>query len=237
MAGLLYAKQCPINENISVCIPSVGEILDDEENFFEIVSTVVATPYDMMVPLDDAGIDFTKLTDFDLFMLMVGNLQNRDVSLLFGDLSFDSFAPAINKETKEMVLVDMERDIVIDRVIHRDIANMVRKILSLERNEKKAGNEEARKYMIERARIKQKRRAKKTDKYKSQVEDIIISLVNAEEFPYNYQTVRDITIYQLYSSLNQISHTIHFDNTMIGYYAGTVKIEDLKPEDRTWLRT
>lgn len=237
MAGLLYAKQCPINENISVCIPSVGEVLDNEDEFFELVSTVVATPYDMMVALDDVGINFTKINDFDLFMLMFGNLQHRDTSLLFGDLCFDNFTPAINKETNEMVLVDIEKDIVIDRTIHHEIATVIRRILSLERNDKKAGNEEARKYMIERARVKQKRKAKKTDKYKSQIEDIIVSLVNAEEFPYNYQTVRDITIYQLYSSLNQISHTIHFDNTMIGYYAGTVKIEDLKPEDRTWLRT
>lgn len=237
MAGLLYAKQCPINENISVCIPSVGEVLDNEDEFFEMVSTVVATPYDMMVALDDVGINFTKINDFDLFMLMFGNLQHRDTSLLFGDLCFDNFAPAINKETNEMVLVDIEKDIVIDRTIHHEIATVIRRILSLERNDKKAGNDEARKYMIERARVKQKRKAKKTDKYKSQIEDIIVSLVNAEEFPYNYQTVRDITIYQLYSSLNQISHTIHFDNTMIGYYAGTVKIEDLKPEDRTWLRT
>lgn len=237
MAGLLYARSCPINDQIQVNIPLVGEVLDNEDEFFEIVSTVVATPYDMMVPLDDAGIDFSKLTDFDLFMLMFGNLQHRDVSLLFGDLCFDNFAPAINKETKEMVLVDLEKDIVIDKYVHRDIANLIRRILSLERNNKKAGNDEARKYMIERARVKQKRRAKKADKHKSQLEDIIVSLVNAEEFPYNYQTVRDITIYQLYSSLNQISHTIHFDNTMIGYYAGTVKIEDIKQEDRTWLRT
>lgn len=67
------------------------------------------------------------------------------------------------------------------------------------------------------------------------LEDYIVALVNTEQFPYNYKTVRDISIIQFYASLNQISHKIKFDNTMVGYYAGTVKLDDISESDRSWI--
>lgn len=238
MAGLLYAKSLPINDSLAIRVPTVGEILDDEDTYFEIVSTIIATPYDMMVQLDDAGIDFTKISSFELFCLTIGNLQDKDTSLVLGDLSMKRFAPAVNGETNEMVLVDVDQKIVIDAAVHELMCSAIRKILWIKKNEKMPANEEAKRYMLSRARRKLKRMEReKQQKDKSQLENLIIGLVNTEQFPYNYQTVRDITIYQFYSSLHQISHKIKFDNTMIGYYAGTVKLEDLSLEDRTWFNS
>lgn len=107
-------------------------------------------------------------------------------------------------------------------------------MLHIEKNNKKPGNEVTRDYLIERER---KRQARAKNKQKdSPLEKYIIALVNTEQFPYNYETVRDISIYQFYASLNQIAHKIKYDNTMAGYYAGTIKFEDLAPADRTWIQ-
>lgn len=232
MAGLLYARQQQINEHFSVHVPSVGEIYDNEDAYYDVVCSIVSTPYDMMVQLDDAGIAFTKINDFDLFCLMFPRLQEIDTSLVFGDTDLRGFKAAVNQQNGNIVLVDDASDAVIDRAIHDEIAKFLRMILHIEKNEKRPANEEARKYMIERARKKQSRMKKKKE---SGLEDFIVALVNNADFPYNYETVRDISIYQFYSSLHQISHKIKFSNTMIGYYAGTVKFEDLNPKDRSWI--
>ena len=237
MAGLLYADHIQINEKIAVAIPRVGEILDNEDSYFSVVSAVVSTPYDMMVQLDDAGIDFTKINDFELFCLMFGHLQENDTHLVFGDLDLSKYQTATNRETKELLLLNVETGDVIDRPIHNQICTAIRSILRMEKVVKHPANEEARKYMIQRARVKQKSlmRKQKANGKKSQLEDIIVGLVNTSEFPYDYQSVRDISIYQLYASLHQVTHKIRYDKNMIGYYAGTVKLEDLKQEDRSWL--
>ena len=236
--GVLYQDHVFINDAISIRVPSVGDVIDDEDNFFAAVTSVISTPYDMMVQLDDAGIDFTEIDNFGLFCMMINNLRDGSGSILFGDLDFSKFEMAFNKKTNEVVLLDEENGLVIDRAVHEQMAVAVRKILQIKKNVKKPGNEEGKKYMLKIARMNQKRQRRLAkDKETTQLEDIIISLVNNREFPYNYETVRDISITQLYLSLNQVGHKINYDNIMRGYYAGTIKLEDIKHDERTWLRS
>lgn len=235
VGALLYANSYDINEHISIHIPTVGEIMDSGDLYDSIICTIVATPYDLMVQLDDIGIDFSKITDFDLFCLLFNQLQSVDTSMVFGDLDLKGFKPAMNKENDMIVLLNEETGVVIDKLIHATIADFLRKILCIKKNDKRPGNEDARLYMIEKERRKQKRAKRKKQSERSQLENLIIALVNTAEFPYNYQTVRDISIYQFYTSLHQISHKVNYDNTMVGVFAGTVKLDDLPKEDRTWI--
>lgn len=236
MAGLLYAREHRINDFITINIPTVGEVLDNEDTYNEIICTIIGTPYDMMVQLDDAGIDFTKINDFELFCLMFSNLQELDTSLVFKNLDLKGFRTAISEQNGNVVLWDEATGATIDLAIHHQIAAFVRNMLKMKRETKRPGNEEARKYMIERARVKQKRMKRKRQET-SQMEEFILALVNTEEFKYNFETVRDITIYQFYASLHQVTHKIRFDNSMTGYYAGAIKFEDLPKEDRSWIQT
>lgn len=238
MKRLLYADHIKINDAISIQIPKVGDVWDNEDDYFGAVTSIISTPYDMMVQLDEAGIDFTTISTFELFCRMFSRLQEMDTSLVFGDLDLTKFELAVNRKTNELVLIDEEEGIVIDRAIHEDISNNIKRILQINKPVKKPGNEEGKKYMIRIAKMnlrKQKRLLEKKDT--SQLEDIIVSLVNTPEFPYTFETVRDISIYQLYLSLNQISHKIKYDNTMHGYYAGTIKFEDISLTDRTWIKS
>ena len=90
--------------------------------------------------------------------------------------------------------------------------------------------------MLEKARkkMKRKKRQKQPD---SQIEDLIVALVNTAEFPYNYESVKDISIYQFYASLKQVTHKVKFDKTMIGVYAGTVQFDKLDMDERSWILT
>ena len=233
--GLLYARSYPINDKISVAIPSVGEILEDETAYYGMVSAVTSTPSDFMVQLDDIGIDFSKITSYELFLMLFRGLQESDTRLIFGDLDLSGFKTAVNEQNNQIVLLDQENDIVIDRVIHHQICEILRKINHLEKNDKHPGNEEARKYMLERARIKQQRARRK--KPKSQLEEMIIAMVNTEQYKYDYEGTLGLTIYQFNSSVYQIIRKINYDNTMIGCYAGTVNIKELSQDDLNWLST
>lgn len=232
--SLLYARSYPVNDKISIRIPTVGEILENEVAYNSILSCVISTPYDMMVYLDDMGIDFEKLTEYDLFLLLFPSLQSADTSIVFGDLDLSKFSPAINEKNGQVILLNAEDDIVIDRGVHDLICQAIRKINHLEKVTRRPGNSEAKKYMIERARIKLQRAARRK-RETSELEKLIVALVNTEEFKYGYQEVLDLTIYQFRASVDQIIHKIHFNNTMIGVFAGTVKAKELPQEDLTWI--
>lgn len=231
--SLLYKSECRVNDAISVMIPTVGEILENESTYYELVSLIVSTPYDMMVQLDDMGIDFTQINDYELFLLLFDVLRARDTRLLFGELPLHNFEKTVNPQNGMTILRDSVSGARIDQSIYTMICAAVRKIHHLKRSSKKPANEAAQKYMIQRAREKMRRAKKGADE--SYLEELIVAMVNTEQFPYNFETVKDLTIYQFNESVQQVSKKIEFDNTMHGVYAGTISAKDIPQDDLNWL--
>ena len=233
MQSFLFEDSVHINDYIEVKIPTVNEVLENEEQYYGIVSSLVATPWDMMVQLDDLGIDFTEIDDYELFLITFQTIRVQDTHLIFGDLDLSGFEPAINDENQTIVLLDKNSGTVIDKSIHYMIAETLRRIHHLERNIKKPGNEEVKKFLIERARKKlmRQRRMKQT----SQLEPLIIAMVNTEQFKYNYEETKALSIFQFNESVIQIVKKIDYMNKMHGVYSGTVNVKDLRQEDINWL--
>ena len=47
--NLLYQRQIKINDDIQVIIPTVGEVIDDEDSYYGLVSLLTAMPIDLIV--------------------------------------------------------------------------------------------------------------------------------------------------------------------------------------------
>lgn len=231
--NLLYQKEYKINDYISVVIPTVGEIVDHEDIYYNLVSILTAMPIDMLVELDDAGVDFTSINEYELFLLMFPGLKSQDTSLIFGNLDLSKFNMAINEQNGEIVLLDEEHDIKIDRVIHSQIAMALRKIHHLEKNRRKPANDEAKQFMLKRAREKMKRnRNREKD---SQLESLIVAMVNTKEYKYDFEGTRELSIYQFNRSVRQVINRVDYDNRMYGVYTGTINVKELSQDDLTWL--
>ena len=231
--NLLYKDSFDINDKIHVMIPKVGAILRDEDGYYSLVSTLTAMPRDMMVQLDDYGIDCTTINEYDLFLMLFNGMREQDTSLIFGDLDLTLFEPAVNESNDTLVLLDRKNDIVIDRAIHNKIALVMRTIHHLEKNTRKPANEESKKYLLERERLKQARNKKK--KHESQLEQLIVAMVNTKEFKYDYEGTRELSIYQFNQSVRQIINKVDYDNRMIGIYTGNLNAKELSQDDLNWL--
>ena len=224
--SLLNATSVDIVPNLSIRIPTVGEILEDEEHYYSLVSSLTATPFQYMVQLDDMGIDFTTINDWELFMMLFPSFAKTDVSLLFGNLDLSDISIYKNSQNDSIVLYSPKNDIVIDELVYNDIVKYIRKINNLKRENRKPGNDEAKEFRIKLERKKQKRNTKKPKE--PYLEKLVVALVNTSEFPYNYETCMDLSIYKFNQSFKQIQQKITFDNTMIGVYAGTVDTSKIK---------
>lgn len=231
--NLLYKSEVKINDDIKVMIPTVGEVLEHEEEYYNLVYMLTASPADMMVQLDDMGIDFTTIDEYQLFLSTFIAMKDADTSLIFGDLDISKFQLSINPVNNMVVLRDNKNQIMIDRGIQVLIADAIRSIHHLKRNTRKPANAAARKYMIQRAREKLRRRKGQSED--SQLEELIVALVNTEQFPYTFETVKELTIYQFNECVQQVVKKIDFDNRMRGIYAGTVSAKDMSQSDLNWL--
>lgn len=231
--NLLYKQEYAINDYISIQIPSVGEVIDDEDSYYNLVTILTSSPYDFMVQLDDANIDFTSINDYELFLLLFNQFKEKNTRLIFGDLDLSKFVFDENPQNGQMILIDKSTGAVIDRIIHNQIACALRKIHHLEKNRKKPANQEAKDYLLERARKKMKRRKRNAEE--SELESLIIAMVNTEQYKYDFEGTRELSIYQFNESVRQVIKKVDYDNRMYGIYTGTINPKELSPDDLNWL--
>ena len=223
-----------ITPKLSVRIPTVGEILEDEKSYYTLINSLTATPFQYMVQLDDMGIDFTTINDYQLFLLIFPSFAKTDMSILFGNINFSDIEVGTNPQNDSTILYSKNNGIIIDELVYSEIVKAIRKINGLQRENRKPGNDEAKKFRLELERKKQKRNARKP--YDPYLEKMVVALVNRPEFKYNYEQVEDLSIYQFNKSFEQIKTSINFDNTMIGVYAGTVDVNKLKDKSSlSWI--
>lgn len=225
--SLLKLSSVEILPNLSIRIPTVEEILEDEFSYYSIINSLTASPFQYMVQLDNIGIDFTTISDYQLFMMLFTVYAKSDLSIIFGDLDTSDFI--VQGKGGCEFLYSTKNKLEINEEVYHDIVNTLRKINLLEKVNYKPGNESARKYLLEKERKKQKRNAKQ--KQEPYLEKLVISLVNTSEFKYDYDSCMDLSIYKFNQSFKQIQHKIAFDNTMIGVYAGTVDTSKLSNKD------
>lgn len=230
--NLLYKDSYTIDDKIIIRIPTLKEVLEDEDSYYGLVYTITSMPVDRLVQLDDLGIDFTTIDSYELFLLFFPAIRTMDTSLIFKDLDLSKFELATDEETQTLSLVDKENDIVIDRRVHGQIAATLRKIHHLDKNRRKPANKEAKEFMLQVERDKMKRNKRSNF---STLESLIIALVNTEQFCYRYDNVLDLTIYQFNESVKQIVKKIDYEHRMSGVYAGTISAKDLSQDDLNWL--
>ena len=123
----------------------------------------------------------------------------------------------IDKRDNRKFLYSPKNDLQIDEHTYLTMAQWIRKINILKRVSKQPGNDKAKEYLIEKNRRKQKRLARK--KWESELEKLVVALVNQGDFKYNYEEIMDLSIYKFYQSFKQIQTNINFENTMRGVYA------------------
>ena len=219
---------------LSVRIPTVGEILEDEQHYYSLISSMTATPFQYMVQLDNMGIDFSTVTDYQLFMMLFPSLVREDTRILFGDADLSDLRMYRNNENGAFLLHSEKSDVTIDELTYHWIAEQIRKINGLQKENRRPGNQEAKEFRIALERKKQRRNANKP--FEPYLEKLVVALVNRAEFKYNFEQVNHLTIYQFNQSFEQIRTSINFGNTMIGVYAGTVDTSKIKDKScLSWL--
>ena len=232
--NLLFKSEIVINDFVSIRIPTVGEIIENEDSYYNLVHLLTAMPVDLMVLLDDVGTDFSTINDYDLFIMLFGVIKQCDTKLIFGDLELSPFEFAVDEDTGRPVMLDPKTERKFDRALQVNIAETLRKIHNIEKNTRKPGNEEARKFMIERARKKMNRSRRR--KHDSQLEGLIVAMVNTEQFKYDFAGTLELTIYQFNESVRQVTHKQNYSNLMFGIYSGSIDPKTINQDDLNWLK-
>lgn len=224
----IAGKTYHVNQYIKVYSPEVYEVIDfGEEDYFRVLNLFVRKPYDIAVELDDNGIDYQSITDWDLFVDTAPYIPIEYSCIIFGRFDFSKLKAYINENGMKILINDENPEIIIDEAIYRIIVTYLRYIHFIsEKVEYDVGNSIAKKFLLERMRRKQKKAMNDylsgRKKRHSQIADMIKYCVNNAGFKYDYESVMHIKLNLLYESYFFLVHGDERRSVMYGVYNGTV---------------
>ena len=222
-----------INDKIKVLQPKIRDILYfGEKEYLSVVQTLCATSSNMKSQLADSGIDWETVEDFQMFQTLAPSLNVDKTHLVLGDIDLSKFKIYPNKQNDEVVMVDINNDIVIDRLIYLRIVEYLRKVHGLTRAHDVAQTKFTHEALIEMDREDIEKNANKP--YKSFLWPLISSIKARQG--YTKQYVLDMQIYELIHEANRLQIIVQSDALLQGSYSGMVDTKKIPKESFNWMR-
>ena len=230
---LYIGDEYVINEHISVLQPIIKDIAEfGEKEFFSVLHTVTAIPSDMKANLDDMGLDWMEVEDFELFMMLAQTLTPDRTSILFGDLDFSKFKPFRNNQNGDIVLADIETGIVIDKMIYLRIVTYLRKAFNITPKIEKAANKMTKKILIEEDRKKQL--FNKDKPFKSYLLPLISSVKVKQGYTKDY--VLNMGYVEFMNDVARLQVIHNADHLLSACYAGTIDMKKINKSELNWMK-
>ena len=232
---MYFGEPYRINDKISIYIPTIGDIVEfGERNYYSVVHTLTCIPSDMKSQLDDLGINYMEISDFDLFMMLTRGLTKESTQLILGDLDLSKFEPCLNQENNEPVLYDRDNDIIIDKLIYMKMVGYIRKIHSIKPKVEKAANETTRKILIQLDRDKIRKAQK--EPYKSQLKGLISAMMRYPGFKYKKNELKECGLYEFMDTIQGAQIYVSTTALLSGMYSGMVDTSKIDKKEFNWMR-
>lgn len=227
-----------ISEHIKIHQPSLSEICDfGEQEYYSMVYNFTATPQSIKVQLWDMGVDYTKITPYELFYSILYKMypQNK-TSILFGNLDFTNFQVMQRKDNQNIILYQEINDepVIIDEFTYNVITDYLRKSHIISKDEKIPANETTKIILIEDDREEMERN--KNKEYHSQLKNLISSMINSNGFKYNHAEVWNMKINAFMDSVKRISKIKNADLLLQSGYSGFgVNLKEISNKKLDWM--
>lgn len=250
---MYFGEDYWVTDKIKITQPTIGDILEFGDNdFYSIVSTICSNPTSFRLSLWKEGIDWNKVSDFELFCRIIRNFTPKDTHLLFGDLNFSWFRLLHddNKDCDELVyipfdensnpiLTDYEDLIIIDELVYMKMIKYLRKMFDINPKVEHAKNKATKEAMIweDEENLKIQQRNKKDDDVKKSVFlPLISSMVNHPGFKYKTNELKEIGIVQFMDSVKRLQTYENTTALLKGLYSGFVDGSQIKNKDINWMK-
>jgi hypothetical protein len=231
--SLYFGESYKINDYIAIKLPNIGEIVRyGEREYYSMVQTITAIPSDMKSQLWDMGLDWTQITDFQLFMMLAPTLPQSKTKIIFGDIDFQAMRPFENNTNDTVVLANPNTGAIIDELAYGKITSYLCAAHGFTKKVEKAANEFTKKFMIEEDRQKIQYNAKQP--YKSFLRQIVSAVKCRMGYSLDY--IKNMGLYELTDDLARLNIIVQSDALLKGSYSGMVDTSKIPKKNFDWTR-
>lgn len=239
MLQMYYGMDYKVSDNIIIRIPTIGEIIEfGEKRLYAAIMPFIGNTTSYRLQLWDMGIDWNKISDYELFVSLVQGIRKEDSSILFcGDIDFQSLRPYINQENNEIVLMNDEHTLYIDEYTYMHMREYIRTIFDQHPKVEKARGKYTKQAIIDEDRMNLINEAKNSkSNSKSIYLPLISALLNHPGFKYKKNELKEVNIVEFMDSVKRLQVYESTTALLSGMYSGMVDTSKIDKNEFNWMR-
>lgn len=239
---LYFAEDYEVTDRIIISQPTIGDIVEfGEENIEASIRPFVTNSTTHRVWLWDKGLDWNKISDYQLFYILYRTLTPDVTSLLFGDFDFQEL-DAYEDPDGNIEYYDKNQDLVINEDIFTNISQYIRFMFDRHPKVEKAKGRITKEAIIDEERMNIELEMKKhaDDSMSSRYLPLISAMLNHPGFKYNKKQLREVGLVEFMDSVKRLSVYEQCHAFLGGMYSGFMDTSKMSKDDFNksvnWLR-
>ena len=244
---MYYQIPYKVNDFITIYQPTIGEIMElGDTRFYASLHPFLCNPTSMRLKLWDDGLDWNKVSEFELFIILHPNMDFQALQLVFRDFDFSILKPMKHTDTNQISLDYVEEsesgDIIsdipiIDEDTYTVISEYIRTMLNQHPKVEKAKGRATKEAIIEEDRMNLEFLKNKDDLNRSVLLPLISSMVNHPGFKYKKNELIDVGIVEFMDSVQRLQLYENVTALMSGVYSGMLDTSKINlSKELNWLR-
>ena len=246
---MYFGEPFEVGNGITILQPTVGQILEvGESDFYGTLYVFIANPTTYRVQLWDMGVDWNKIKDYELFMMLVKNVKPEISHIMFGDIDFTGFQPygktvvktnddGEEEQVQVPTLYNKELDIELSEDDYILIAEYLSVMFNIHPKIERAKGKLTKQSIIEEEKMNLEARAKKGETEESGLLSLVSACVNHPGFKYKLQELREVGICQFMDSVQRLQVYESSTALLKGMYSGFVDGKKISNDSYNWMRS
>lgn len=246
---MYFGEPFEVGNGITIYQPTVGKILEvGESDFYGTLYVFIANPTTYRVQLWDNGIDWNKVSDYELFMMLVKSVRPEISSSLFGDIDFSAFEPysktiiKTNEEGEEEevsipTLYNKDTEMELSEEDYTLIAEYLSVMFNIHPKIEHAKGKITKQSIIEEEKMNMEAKMAKGDVEESGLLSLVSACVNHPGFKYKLQELKDVGICQFMDSVQRLQVYEQSTAMLHGMMGGFVDSSKIKADSYNWMRS
>ena len=229
-----------VNDRIIIHQPSIQDFIDadNESDIYHVIAPFVSNTTGYRVQLWDMGIDWNKITNQELFSILIKTVDYKYSKLIFGDIDFSTFNlyEKTVDDNKVLTLYSPEMDLEIDEVTMNKMCKYIQFMFSSYPPEEEFTSSKILKQeLINNDRQKQLLR-KKEDGVGQSLLSMISFYLNHPGCKYKKNELREVGYFEFMYNIQRLQ--IYESTRAIygGLYSGMCDLSKVDPKEFNFMR-
>lgn len=200
---MYFGEPFELPNGMVILQPTIGDILAAGEGpFYDNLNVFIGNPTMYRLKLWESGIDWNKISDFDLFTLLIRTCDTQYTQLLFNGIDFRNFK-RVDIDENTVVLINEEDELIITKEHYELMAKYIRTMFNIFPKTEKAKGKTTKEWMIQEDKEKLIK-ARKEEKSSSTLLPLISACMNHPGFKYKLKELKEVGIVQFMDSVQRL---------------------------------